>query len=264
MSGQVVACGSCGAAHDASDNFCRACGAMQAAAPSGYPPVQAQSESHRWAIAGAAGVAILAVAGAILALVLASGGHDGSSRPVTVGTVTSSLAAPVATAPSEQEAPPTTTGATAPPSGATGTAETSYLGARMSARIPARWSIEENEVQKPGYVESKWRVDTRPGAYLLVDESPATHLTPQQDAAPVHDALEKAAGYEEIAYAPGDLGGVSSWMWIFRISGDERVDYFFERCLHTFGVLGSAPVAGFASLRSDFGQIAESVRSPCG
>jgi len=121
----------------------------------------------------------------------------------------------------------------------------------------------ENEAQKSGYVESKWQ---RPGDgsdSVLIDTSPATDLSLQEDAAPVHRALEAASGYHEISYGPGDLAGVSSWMWVFEVSGDERVDYFVNSCGQGFGVLGSSASGHFAAMRATFQTVAQSTRATC-
>lgn len=133
----------------------------------------------------------------------------------------------------------------------------------MTASVPAGWTIEENEVQRPNEVESKWIDPANAEDYLLIDAHQATHLSPEQDAAPVHASTEQTDGYREIYYGGGDLTGVDSWMWIFELPEAERIDYFFERCTNTFGVLGSANAAGFAELRSMFRAVAESVQSTC-
>jgi hypothetical protein len=137
-----------------------------------------------------------------------------------------------------------------------------YDGARITASIPAGWAIDENEVQKPGYIESKWTNPADTSDYLLIDESPATkNLTLEQDASSVHQALQESSGYQQIFYGPGDLTGVESWMWIFQISGDQRIDYFFNRCTGGFGVLGSTTISQFGQLRATFRSVAQSVES---
>ncbi|HEY3758489.1 MAG TPA: hypothetical protein VGL37_01915 [Solirubrobacteraceae bacterium] len=133
----------------------------------------------------------------------------------------------------------------------------------MTASIPTGWKIQESESQKPGYVESKWTDPHDTAAYLLIDESPATHLTPAEDAAPVHADTERTRGYREVYYGTGDLASVDSWMWIFELPAAERIDYFFERCSDTFGVLGSASPEDFRQLRPALRAFAQSVHSVC-
>lgn len=136
-----------------------------------------------------------------------------------------------------------------------------YHGARIAAEIPTGWGMLEDEAHKPGYTESKWTNPGNSNDTILIDTSSATGLTLEQDAAPVHQALLGESGYEQISYGPGDLSGVESWMWVFRISGDQRIDYFFNRCATGFAVLGSTVPTRFNQLRGTFRAIAQSVRS---
>lgn len=121
----------------------------------------------------------------------------------------------------------------------------------------------EDGAQKQGYVESKWVDGANPGDYALIDTSPGTGEAPEQEAEPVHRDLLREPGYEEIAYGPTRLGATPAWEWVFRVSGDERVDYFFEHCSNGFAVLGSAKPSRFAALEPTFRAMAESVKGEC-
>jgi hypothetical protein len=138
-----------------------------------------------------------------------------------------------------------------------------YHGRGIAAEVPAGWAIIENEAHKTGYIESKWQSAADADDTVLIDFSPATDLTLEEDAAPVHKDLQAAAGYQEIYYGVGDLIGSASWMWLFRISGDERVDYFVNRCRLDFGVLGSTRSSRFAKMRATFRTVAQSVQAGC-
>ncbi len=239
---------------------------LAAGSPQGYA-AQSQPRRHRAWVAGAAVAGVLLVVAVGLVLVLSSSGGTGV-RLATVPTVTN---------PSATDSPNSTSRAAASPSTSSSAEVTPanpspqpgplrlvpYDGARMTASIPVSWKIEESEVQKPGEVESKWTNPANPNDYLLIDERHATHLTPEQDAAPVHASTDQTSGYREIYYGAGDLAGVGSWMWVFAIPEAERIDYFFERCTNSFGVLGSASPAAFGSLRPTFRAIAQSVQSTC-
>jgi hypothetical protein len=138
-----------------------------------------------------------------------------------------------------------------------------YNGTHFTAEVPAGWRLQEAEVPKSEGVESTWRNPSNPSDALLIDASPATNRTLQQDAAPVQEQLLSDRGYDELYYGPGDLPGVGSWMWIWRISGRQRIDYFFHRCSTDFGVLGSTVVGRFIHLRAIFRLVAQSVRANC-
>jgi hypothetical protein len=138
-----------------------------------------------------------------------------------------------------------------------------YEATDYSAEIPAGWSQVETETQRPSETESRWQAPGQNDEYLLIDTHKRTHLTPEQDAQPVHADLEKADGYQEIYYGPGNLGGITSWMWVFDAEGSERIDYFFETCRKTMAVLGSTEPDHFDRSRPTFRAVAQSVRARC-
>jgi len=240
-----------------------------AGAPQGYvaqPPAQSPPAPHRRAwVAAAAGAGVLFIIAVVLVLALSSSGGTGvhAATVVTV-TTTSASAAPSSTSPTPSSSSPPSarrSSSTGSPTQPVGTRLVPYDGARITASIPAGWTIDENEVQKPSEVESKWSNPADTADYLLIDERPATHLTPEQDAAPVQASTEQTSGYHEIYYGAGDLTGVDSWMWVFGLPEAERIDYFFEKCSSTFGVLGSTGTDSFGQLRSTFRAVAQSVGS---
>lgn len=139
---------------------------------------------------------------------------------------------------------------------------TYYSGSNFSMSIPSGWVQDVDEKQLGEEDESKW--SNGPDEYVLLDIHTPTHLTSGEDAEPVHERLAKQAGYAQIDYGPGDLSRhPESWMWIFEVEGDERIDYFFETCGNTIGVLGSTTPSRFGELRSTFVAVANSFRSSC-
>lgn len=287
----TTTCKACDATLPPGARFCKACGtpslpdptlahaatAAQAPvapdaqpapqAPYPYPPNPAAAASRSsWPVVAAASGAIALVAVAILVLVLTtkSAGNGVSAANVLTFPRPS---------PSPTESPQTkSAGASATSITPAGRASegsstdtqppilVTYTGAIISARIPSGWRTIENEVHKPGYVESKWRDPAPLGDTVLIDTSPSTPGTLEQDAAPVHDALTKESGYKEIFYGPGDLASTQSWKWVFRVEGDQRVDYFFNHCASGYAVLGSAPPTHFSRLQAIFKTVAQSVR----
>jgi hypothetical protein len=138
---------------------------------------------------------------------------------------------------------------------------TAYDGPGYTASVPEGWRTVEDDVQKPGYKESKWQ---QGASFMLIDTQQADRsLTLEQDAAPVHRDLERLSSYEELSYGSGDLSDFQSWEWVFRADGAQRVDYFFNRCDRGFGVLGSTTPGDFEGLRSTFKAVAESVEISC-
>ncbi len=260
--------------------------ATQAHPPPGYPPAMTSAHAYApqapapssqgsqpWLAIAAAAIAFVLVTGAIVAAVLTSEDKGGGVHAATVLTVTAPRAASSSgssAAGSEAHhasAPRTAAGhVTVAQTGPMGLAP--YRGAEISAEIPAGWTTVESEAHKTGYIESKWSNPADSNDTVLIDTSPATSETLEQDAAPVHNDLLRAGGYREIAYGPGDLAGIASWIWVFRISGDQRVDYFFNRCTSGYAVLGSTTPSRFERLRATFRAVARSVRptnrsTPC-
>lgn len=285
-------CSSCDAPMEASARFCRRCGtpradtvaeapigptsassSLEPDSPYGHqyggppprdyaaeaPSVALAEHTHAWLAVAAVIVGLILIAGVAVALVLGGSGGTGAIHAATIVTVTApSVTAETAPRSGSHERTTTHTAPMPTEGGLIG-----YHGASFSARIPAGWAVEDSEVQRPNEVETKWRNLADKADYLLIDAHTATHLTPEQDAAPVLRTLEGSGSYEQVYYGPGDLVGVRSWMWIFHIEGDERIDYFFEACGKAFGVLGSTLPMGFGSLRTTFRAVAQSVRDSC-
>jgi hypothetical protein len=140
----------------------------------------------------------------------------------------------------------------------------SYSGSNFSVMIPSGWVEDAHEKQLGEEAESKWSNPSNSGEYILLDVHTPAHITMREGAEPVRDQLVKQAGYTQIYYGPGDLSEHSeSWMWIFEIEGAERIDYFFETCSNTMGLLGSAPPSRFNEMRGTYREVANSFRSNC-
>lgn len=138
-----------------------------------------------------------------------------------------------------------------------------YSGKYFTVRIPRGWSSQESEVNRSGEKESTWADLAEPKNTLLIDFSPASNRPLQEDTTDVHDTVLHEGGFRELYYGTGDLSGVESWMWIFRVYESKRIDYFFNRCSTGFAVLGSSTPRSFDKLKPVFRAIAESVRAVC-
>lgn len=216
------------------------------------------------------GVMITVVGGLILAAIALSIGlgtsGEGSANGLSAAAtpIRAGGSAPASRAPAHSAS--ASRGARTTESSARGSSKVtlrSYRGARFSANVPAGWRIEENEASRSGSVESTWHDPANTRDSLLIDASPATDRTLQEDAAPVQQELLGEPGYQELYYGPGDLGGVESWMWVWRIGTYQRIDYFFDRCSTDFAALGSSSPGRFDHLRSMFRSVAQSVRAKC-
>ena len=272
-------CPTCQVPFEQNARYCKSCGAARPLEPSvtqiGGHSVYA-SQPHQtpgpraWPVIAGAIAAFLLVSGVIVAVLLTNSEEGSGVHAATVLTVTAPQPASLSEAgdASKNNSTPTQgrppgQAAGAPPSRVTAPGAAlpliPYGGNAISAEIPSGWTAIENEVHKPGYVESKWRNPSDSNDTILIGTSPVTPDSLEEDAAPVHNALLRASGYQELSYGPGDLAGLQSWGWVFRISGDQRVDYFFNRCSSGFAVLGSTVPGRFAQLAATFRSVAESV-----
>ena len=261
-------CRHCGEPLPPQARFCKECGTptgLQQQSP--LPPQPSQSPPsaavRSWPIAITAVAGLALVAGVVVVLVIATGNAGSGVRATVLPTVTNPAASHDSnTGAGSEEGSGETPSSAAQDAGSGSTrALIAYHGAAISAEIPSGWRTVEDEAHKPGYVESKWQDRADPGDTLLIDTSPATPGSLEQDASPVHEALTKQSGYSELFYGSGDLGDVQSWKWVFQVEGDRRVDYFFNRCASGFAVLGSTPPARFVKFEATFKTVAESVRT---
>jgi Prokaryotic RING finger family 1 len=205
-------------------------------------------------------VAIL-VLGAALAFVIGKGsGHTTTTE--LVKTEAASHGAGRTTSTTTPKEPSTTTSSLDP--GSSTPSLTSYTGSNFSMMIPSGWVQDVHEKQLGEEAESRWSNPSNSSEYILLDVHTPAHVTMREGAEPVRDQLAKQPGYTQIYYGPGSLSRhPESWMWIFEIEGAERIDYFFETCSNTMGVLGSAPPSRFNELRGTYTEVANSFRSEC-
>jgi hypothetical protein len=265
----VTPCHSCHHQLNPGARYCNRCGAAQHQASSAE---LAHTGPRVWLLVAGAVIAFGVLGAAIVTMVLISSSGASSVDTTAIPTVTAPSASAASSLPASSEKNSASTPALAgnersstAPTGILGLVP--YRGANITAEIPSGWRMLEDETQKPGYIESKWGNPANSSDTLLIDTSPATRDTLEQDAAPVHEALLSSSGYQQLSYGPGNLVGIESWMWTFRISGDQRVDYFFNRCASGYAVLGSTVPSRFSQLMATFQEVAQSVRpsdaSPC-
>jgi hypothetical protein len=139
----------------------------------------------------------------------------------------------------------------------------SYQASLYSASIPATWNTEEDEAQKSGFLESKWRNPADPTTSVLIDVVEGETASPKAKAIAVRAATSRTAGYRELSLGPATVGGRSAWKWVFQVSGDQRVDYFVNECGVGVAILGSTIPEGYARWARTFRQVAASVTPDC-
>jgi hypothetical protein len=217
------------------------------------PPAAAPPPRPRWPVVAAC-VAVLAIAGAAIALAAAGVFSPKPSKP---GATTVIIRNPVAAAPSAQPTATVTAPATpTPPTPAPGGTAT-YTTGTYAANYPAGWSILEDNVDKGAYTETKLQSPDA-GAAVLIDRTPGTALDPQAEAQGVETATARTAGYRRVAFHPVSLGGRPGFQWVFDLPSGRRVDYFTNIGGGRFAVLGDGP--DFAGAQRAAHQVADSLR----
>lgn len=217
------------------------------------PPGRPPRDQARNGVLFASLVAILML-GVALAFVISKGsGHD---------TTTELVKTEAASNGSSHNEPSTATSSQGP--GSSTPSLTSYTGSNFSMMIPSGWVQDVHEKQLGEEAESRWSNPSHSSEYILLDVHTPAHVPMREGAEPVRDQVANQPGYTQIYYGPGDLSQHSeSWMWIFEVEGAERIDYFFETCSNTMGVLGSAAPSRFNELRGTYREVANSFRSSC-
>jgi hypothetical protein len=208
----------------------------------------------------AAAATVLAVGVAIVLLVVVnggSGGGGGHNAASAASTSSTGVADPGAlTTTTANTSTVTLTRTVRPRTTATTSTPAAPPGA-FTATPPAGFVAVEHAVSHGRYVESRWQAGAE---YALVDMSPRSGLSPEQAAAGVVRTTSAQPGYQQIAFGPGRLTRGPSAVWIFRLPGTERVDFFFSACGHDFGVLGVTTPGRFNDRLPDFAALANSVR----
>jgi hypothetical protein len=183
----------------------------------------------------------------MLALVVVGCGTNSTTTVVKERTVT---AAPPASAP-----PTTTTPVLAQ--------YTPYQGPGYTARIPTGWATESDAADHGSYVESVFRDPTDPNSSITIDLTPNVTESPAASAAQVHSDTAKTPGYSELDFEPTTIRDRDAFEWSFKVSGDRRVDFFFNDCGNGLALLGSAPPGVYPSVKPVFQAVVESVQGDC-
>jgi hypothetical protein len=138
-----------------------------------------------------------------------------------------------------------------------------YTATLYDARIPDGWTVEKDETDMGGFVRSVWRDPADQNTSVTIDVVDGETDAPSDKASSVRADTSSSPSYEEIAVVPTSLGGRSAEKWVFRISGDQRVDYFMNDCSIGVAVLGSTSPSRYSSRSTVFRSVAASVVPDC-
>ena len=233
--------------------YCTRCGAP--AAPIASPPISnaiaTGRQDRRTAVVVAA--LLVAVAAVMAAIIVAALSHSGAHQ-----TQSTALATPLPARGRAIKA--VTTTQTVEPSGSD---LQTYDGPRYRLAVPITWQQDEREVQKSGYIESRWRAPGTRQTLVLVDYTVGFSGSPATAASGEHDLVSGERGYQELQWRPGTVAGLNSWIWEFALPGTQRVDYFFQHCGTGYAILEVAPPGSWQDETALFSEITNSFSPTC-
>ena len=140
---------------------------------------------------------------------------------------------------------------------------TTYQGPGYTAQIPVGWTTESDQADKGSYVESVFRDPANPNTSITIDITAGVSDTPVASASTVRADTSRTPGYQEIDFSPSTVAGSDAVKWVFDVSGDQRVDYFFNECAGGLAVLGSTSPNDFQGEEPVFDSVVQSVTGDC-
>jgi hypothetical protein len=137
---------------------------------------------------------------------------------------------------------------------------TAVVGDGFTIRPPAGWTRDSDEVDKGGFVESRWHEPGSPDVHFLIDHTNGYTASARTGAEAVRAAVRRAPTYRELAWQADTPDG---WRWGFTVSGARSVDRFRTACGNGYAMLGHAPTATYARYAALFDAVTRSVQFPC-
>jgi hypothetical protein len=123
-------------------------------------------------------------------------------------------------------------------------AQSATNGQDFTIQRPAgNWVLDHLEVQKPGYVETRWHLAGSPNVIFLVDHTPGYAGTAQQGAEGVSAPFKRVSSYHRLGFGPQTLTAGEAWRWEYEVDGKHSVDTFLTDCGTGYAVRGATPAS---------------------
>lgn len=110
-------------------------------------------------------------------------------------------------------------------------------------RPAGNWILDRHELQKPGYVETRWHLAGQPDVIFLVDHTPGFKGTARQGAEGVSHLFTHVPSYHEIGFAAVQLPAGEGWRWEYEVHGTHSIDTFLMSCNTGYAARGAAPIS---------------------
>jgi hypothetical protein len=203
-----------------------------------FPAPTAAARARNASLVAALGT--LALLAAVIALVAVSKG-TGAPPSITAQNAAASSGAGGRSSPEGGKSSSEGSG----PSGhgdRTGLAASTTKGATFTIRRPGgSWVLDHAEVQKPGYIETRWHRRGQPEVVFLVDHTPGYSGTARAGAEGVSKSFAHISSYRELDFAEEQLPAGEAWRWEYEDGGERSVDTFSVACDTGYAVRGAAP-----------------------
>ena len=108
-------------------------------------------------------------------------------------------------------------------------------------RPSGSWLLDHHEVQKPGYIETRWHLAGEPNVVFLVDHTPGFTGTAQEGAEGVSKPFARVGSYRELDFSAEQLPAGGAWRWEYEVDGEHSVDTFLMSCDTGYAARGAAP-----------------------
>lgn len=119
-------------------------------------------------------------------------------------------------------------------------------------RPSGNWILDHHEVQKPGYIESRWHMAGEPKVIFLVDHTPGFSGTAQEGAEGVSKLFAHVESYRELGFNADQLPAGDAWRWEYEVHGVHSIDTFLMSCDTGYAARGAAPSPDWASYAQSF------------
>jgi hypothetical protein len=172
-----------------------------------------------------------------------------SSPPETITEASSSSTSSTSSAPSSTSSeastdPEAESSGSSSDSTSTDLAASAARGDDFTIRRPTGdWVLDHLEVQKPGYIETRWHLAGAPNIIFLVDHTPGYTGTARAGAEGVRDPFQHVSSYHEVGFGAQNLPAGEAWRWEYEVDGEHSVDTFLMTCNTGYAVRGATPAS---------------------
>lgn len=130
-------------------------------------------------------------------------------------------------------------------------------------RPAGNWVRDHLELQKTGYIETRWHLAGSPNIVFLIDHTPGYSGSARSGAEGVMAPYAHVSSYRKLSFAAETLPAGEAWRWEYEVDGKRSVDTFIVVCNTGYAVLGSSPPAQWAHYAQAFDEATSTLTPEC-